>query len=165
MKKKPKRKSKGKAKAKTNKKKGFNYVKHKKKMAKRPTRKWHRKLAARDARSRSRRKPARKAFKRKEWSPIDTEAIRNTELEADLEDENDVPRRSFPKPRQSTRLVKIVCNKCGYTARTTHKWIEGGYHDGKHVEGGLPTCHCGGKFKVIEPAKRHTSDPMFVAWQ
>jgi len=35
--------------------------------------------------------------------------------------------------KQGTRLLKIVCPSCGYTARTTRQWIERG----------LPTCPCG----------------------
>lgn len=38
-----------------------------------------------------------------------------------------------PIKKQGTRLVKIVCPACGYTCRTTHKWIDLG----------LPTCCCG----------------------
>lgn len=34
---------------------------------------------------------------------------------------------------QSTRMLKIECPDCGYTCRTTSKWIEAG----------LPTCPCG----------------------
>ena len=28
------------------------------------------------------------------------------------------------KPKQTTRLVKVQCNICGYTCRTTRKWID-----------------------------------------
>lgn len=42
------------------------------------------------------------------------------------------PSTSGP-PKQSTRMVKLVCGSCGYTARTTRKWIEVG----------LPSCCCG----------------------
>jgi ribosomal protein S27E len=35
--------------------------------------------------------------------------------------------------KQSTRLLKVECPECGYTVRTTAKWIEIG----------LPTCACG----------------------
>jgi hypothetical protein len=35
--------------------------------------------------------------------------------------------------KQSTRLLKIVCPACGYTARTTRQWLDHG----------LPTCPCG----------------------
>lgn len=34
---------------------------------------------------------------------------------------------------QTTRMLKLTCPTCGYTARTTAKWIEVG----------LPTCPCG----------------------
>jgi hypothetical protein len=40
------------------------------------------------------------------------------------------------RKKQSTRMVKIECGDCGYTARTTAKWLEKG----------LPTCSCGGAF-------------------
>lgn len=35
--------------------------------------------------------------------------------------------------KQSTRLLKVSCESCGYTVRTTQKWIDVG----------LPTCPCG----------------------
>ncbi len=35
--------------------------------------------------------------------------------------------------KQSTRMLKVECPECGYTVRTTAKWIEAG----------LPTCPCG----------------------
>ena len=40
-----------------------------------------------------------------------------------------------PKKKQTTRLIKLVCpcEDCGYTVRTTAKWLEVGY----------PTCPCG----------------------
>ena len=28
------------------------------------------------------------------------------------------------KPKQTTRLIKVQCDKCGYTCRTTRKWID-----------------------------------------
>ena len=37
--------------------------------------------------------------------------------------------------KQGTRLLKIICPSCGYTARTTRQWI------GR----GLPTCPCGSR--------------------
>ncbi|MGE4557203.1 MAG: SprT-like domain-containing protein [Desulfovibrionaceae bacterium] len=40
-------------------------------------------------------------------------------------------------PKQPTRMRKIVCPKCGYTVRTTAKWIAAG----------LPTCPCGTRMK------------------
>lgn len=42
------------------------------------------------------------------------------------------PQHSTGPKKQSTRMHKIVCG-CGYTARTSAKWIEVG----------LPTCPCG----------------------
>jgi len=36
-------------------------------------------------------------------------------------------------PKQSTRMKKLECPDCGYTVRTTQKWIEAG----------LPVCPCG----------------------
>jgi len=38
--------------------------------------------------------------------------------------------------KQSTRLVKVVCSACGYTLRTTHKWLD---------ERGAPICPCNQK--------------------
>ena len=35
--------------------------------------------------------------------------------------------------KQGTRMLKLTCPDCGYTVRTTAKWIEAG----------LPTCPCG----------------------
>jgi hypothetical protein len=43
-----------------------------------------------------------------------------------------------PVKKQSTRLIKLACPKCGYTVRTTQKWIEQG----------LPICHCGEGMQV-----------------
>lgn len=42
-----------------------------------------------------------------------------------------------PTKKQSTRLLKMVCMKDGYTIRTTRKWID---------ELGAPTCACGREF-------------------
>lgn len=39
------------------------------------------------------------------------------------------------RKKQSTRMLKVICGECGYTLRTTQKW----------VEVGLPTCCCGGE--------------------
>jgi hypothetical protein len=36
-------------------------------------------------------------------------------------------------PKQTTRMLKCVCSECGYTARTTAKWLE---------ERGTPICPC-----------------------
>lgn len=43
-----------------------------------------------------------------------------------------------PVKKQGTRLIKIVCPDCGYTCRTTQKWIEQG----------LPVCCCGNQMEV-----------------
>ena len=40
--------------------------------------------------------------------------------------------------KQTTRMLKIACPGCGWTARTTAKWIEHG----------LPTCPCGDLMEV-----------------
>lgn len=44
-------------------------------------------------------------------------------------------------PKQSTRLLKIVCVECGAILRGTRKVID---------EVGLPTCACGGDFEEAE---------------
>lgn len=36
-------------------------------------------------------------------------------------------------PKQSTRLLKVVCQDCGYTARVTRKWLD---------DVGAPLCPC-----------------------
>jgi len=41
--------------------------------------------------------------------------------------------RGRPSKKQSTRMLKVLCPDCGYTVRTTAKWIEVG----------LPVCPCG----------------------
>lgn len=43
--------------------------------------------------------------------------------------------------KQSTRMLKIICPACGYTARTTRQWLETG----------LPTCPCGAEMEHPEP--------------
>ena len=53
--------------------------------------------------------------------------------------------RTGPK-KQGTRMLKLVC-PCGYTVRTTKKWIETG----------LPTCACGGQF-VLESGEPEDDD-------
>lgn len=50
------------------------------------------------------------------------------------------PKKS-PVKKQSTRLLKAECPKCGYIVRVTQKWID---------EAGLPTCPCGKRFKLAE---------------
>jgi hypothetical protein len=42
------------------------------------------------------------------------------------------------KPKQTTRMIKVVCPDCGYTVRASHKWIEIG----------LPTCPCGNEMEA-----------------
>jgi hypothetical protein len=39
------------------------------------------------------------------------------------------------RPKQGTRMLKVECPKCGYSVRTTQKWLDVG----------LPTCVCGTK--------------------
>lgn len=43
--------------------------------------------------------------------------------------------------KQGTRLIKIECPECGYTARTTKQWIATG----------LPTCPCGTEMEIPDP--------------
>lgn len=44
--------------------------------------------------------------------------------------------RAADEPKkQTTRMLKVECPDCGYTVRTTQKWIDFG----------LPTCVCGGE--------------------
>lgn len=40
--------------------------------------------------------------------------------------------------KQGTRLLKVECGECGYTVRTTQKWLDVG----------LPTCPCGCEMKA-----------------
>ena len=58
-------------------------------------------------------------------------------LNALLSQMPDYPHRtldvSIQEKKQGTRLLKIVCPVCGYTARTTRQWLDRG----------LPTCPCG----------------------
>jgi hypothetical protein len=42
------------------------------------------------------------------------------------------------RTKQSTRLLKIDCPECGYTARTTAKWLAIGF----------PTCPCGQRMRL-----------------
>src|SRR5690606_29871434 len=41
-------------------------------------------------------------------------------------------------PKQSTRMLKGLCNGCGYTIRLTKKW----------ADMGLPTCPCGEEMEM-----------------
>lgn len=43
------------------------------------------------------------------------------------------------RQKQTTRLLKIQCSNCGYTARLTDKW----------AKRGMPTCVCGSKFSLV----------------
>ena len=57
-----------------------------------------------------------------------------------LTDLGDYPHVSidFSKaPKQGTRLLKLSCPDCGYTVRTTQKWLDVG----------LPTCVCGSEME------------------
>jgi hypothetical protein len=40
---------------------------------------------------------------------------------------------------QPTRMLKLCCASCGYTVRTTAKW----------VAVGVPTCPCGDTFSIV----------------
>jgi len=55
--------------------------------------------------------------------------------------------------KQGTRLIKIMCVDCGWTARCTRQWIDEG----------LPTCACGGEIVEADAApkrkKRKTAAP------
>lgn len=44
--------------------------------------------------------------------------------------------------RQAARMLKIECPDCSYTARAARRWIDVG----------LPTCPCGARFELAEPA-------------
>lgn len=49
--------------------------------------------------------------------------------------------------KQGTRLLKLLCVKCGYVARTTQKW----------VDTGLPVCPCG--MDMIVEGMEDDADP------
>ena len=42
------------------------------------------------------------------------------------------------RKKQSTRMIKLTCDDCGWTCRTAQK----------NVDAGLPICHCGGSINV-----------------
>ena len=42
------------------------------------------------------------------------------------------------RPKQGTRLLKVICPECEYTCRITQKWIEIGF----------PTCPCGWEMEL-----------------
>lgn len=54
---------------------------------------------------------------------------------------------SGPK-KQTTRMLKLECPKCGYMCRTTKKWIEVG----------VPTCPCGEKMRAALPDEEEGED-------
>lgn len=41
-------------------------------------------------------------------------------------------------PKQGTRMIKLVCEEDGYTARTTQKWLDVG----------MPSCPCGAEMQL-----------------
>ena len=45
-------------------------------------------------------------------------------------------KHSNAPPKQSTRMLKVVCKACGCVVRMTRKWLD---------EAGTPTCACGGE--------------------
>lgn len=45
-------------------------------------------------------------------------------------------KHSNAPPKQSTRMLKVVCEDCGCVVRMTRKWLD---------EAGCPTCACGGQ--------------------
>jgi hypothetical protein len=47
-------------------------------------------------------------------------------------------------PHQTTRMLKLACRGCGYVVRTSGKWLKTG----------VPSCHCGRKFRVLEKQPR-----------
>lgn len=42
------------------------------------------------------------------------------------------------RKKQSTRMIKLTCDDCGWSCRTAQK----------NVDAGTPTCHCGGSINV-----------------
>lgn len=44
------------------------------------------------------------------------------------------------RKKQGTRMIKLVCDDCGWSCRTAQK----------NVDAGLPVCHCGGEINVAE---------------
>jgi SprT-like family. len=47
-----------------------------------------------------------------------------------------------PTKKQSTRMLKCVCGECGYTARTTAKWLN---------DVGAPLCPCNSEPMEVKP--------------
>jgi hypothetical protein len=52
-------------------------------------------------------------------------------------------RSSSAKPKQTTRNIKVVCPNCGFTFRTTRKWIE---HAGDYLA--CPDASCAASIEV-----------------
>lgn len=50
-----------------------------------------------------------------------------------------------PIKKQTTRMLKVQCEKCGCIARMTAKWLD---------EAGEPTCGCGGAMVFVPAAKK-----------
>lgn len=46
--------------------------------------------------------------------------------------------KKSPHKKEGTRLLKVVCGSCGYTVRTTQKWIDCGF----------PVCPCGEEMEI-----------------
>ena len=42
------------------------------------------------------------------------------------------------RKKQNTRMIKLICDDCGWSCRTAQK----------NVDAGLPTCHCGGSINA-----------------
>lgn len=51
--------------------------------------------------------------------------------------------------KQGIRMVKVVCPECGYTLRTTMKWLQVG----------LPICPCGAEMVSTEPIPEPIPEP------
>lgn len=52
-------------------------------------------------------------------------------------------------PKQSTRMLKVVCRECGCVCRMTRKWLD---------EVGAPTCACGGQMVEEEGDEEEGGD-------
>ena len=59
------------------------------------------------------------------------------------------------QPHQTTRMRKLVCGKCGYTCRTTTKWLK---------KSGPPLCPCSGEAmaEFDGPGRGATEEPASV---
>lgn len=60
--------------------------------------------------------------------------------------------RIAPPPRkiQGTRMLKVFCPECGYTLRTTRRWLDEG----------VPTCPCGTLMVDVDTLDEETDDPL-----